>query len=70
MPGFSARIGMTLALNLVLVSSFLILVPASVTGQVVEIRREILDSQRRLEQVRQERTRLQQECLPCGRWGA
>ena len=61
MPGFSARIGMTLALNLVLVSSFLILVPASVTGQVVEIRREILDSQRRLEQVRQERTRLQQE---------
>jgi septal ring factor EnvC (AmiA/AmiB activator) len=30
-------------------------------GQVVEIRREILDSQRRLEEVRQERSRLQQE---------
>jgi septal ring factor EnvC (AmiA/AmiB activator) len=35
--------------------------PPPLTGQVAEIRREIIDSQRRLEEVREERNRLQRE---------
>ena len=35
--------------------------PAPLTGQVAEIRREIIDSQRRLEAVREERSRLQRD---------
>ena len=38
-----------------------VLMSASLAGQVVEIRREIIDSQRRLEEMRQERSRLQRE---------
>ena len=37
------------------------LVAAPLAGQLVEIRREIIDSQRRLEEVREERSRLQQQ---------
>ena len=37
------------------------LAPTPVAGQVVEIRREIIDSQRRLEAVREERSRLQRD---------
>ena len=39
----------------------LTLTPAALAGQVVEIQREIIDSQRRLEAVREERSRLQRD---------
>jgi septal ring factor EnvC (AmiA/AmiB activator) len=53
--GIYPRIGLILALGL---PAFL---PPPVAGQVSQIRREILDSQRRLEEVRQERSRLRSE---------
>ncbi len=59
MPGPYIPVGLVFTLGLF--NGLLTLVPAPVRGQVVEIRREILDSQRRLEQVREERNRLQQE---------
>ena len=55
MRGFDTYVGLALAFGL------LTLAPVPVAGQVAEIRREIIDSQRRLEEVRQERSRLQQE---------
>ena len=53
MRGLYTRVGLAMALGLAT------LAPAS--GQVVEIRREIIDSQRRLEEVREERSRLRAE---------
>jgi septal ring factor EnvC (AmiA/AmiB activator) len=41
--------------------AILVCTPGLLNGQVVEVRREILESQRRLEQVRQERSNLQLE---------
>ena len=55
MHGFHVRVGLAIAFGLIT------LVPAQVVGQVVEIRRQIIDSQRRLEELRQERRLLQQE---------
>ena len=55
MRGSDTYIGLALVLEL------LTLAPVPVAGQVAEIRREIIDSQRRLEEVRQERSRLQQD---------
>ena len=52
---FYARLGLGVALVV------LTLAPAPLTGQVVEIRREIIDSQRRLKAVREERSRLQRD---------
>ena len=48
-------------IGLVVAVAILTLTPARLHGQVAEVRREILDSQRRLEQVREERSRLQRE---------
>ncbi len=50
-----------IAVGLAMAPTVLTLVSAPLAGQVVEIRREILDSQRRLEEVRAERSRLQRE---------
>ena len=48
-------------LGLRVVLAVLTLAPAPLAGQVVDIRREIIDSQRRLEAVREERSRLQRD---------
>ena len=55
MTGLYTRVGLAMALGVPA------LVPPPVAGQVVEIRREIIDSQRRLEEVREERSRLREE---------
>ena len=55
MRRFYIAVALAMVLNLPTLTS------ASLAGQVVEIRREIIDSQRRLEEVRQERSRLQRE---------
>ena len=55
MGAFYARLGLGVAL------AVLTLTPAALAGQVVEIQREIIDSQRRLEAVREERSRLQRD---------
>ena len=55
MRHFYIAVALAMVLNLPTLTS------ASLAGQVVEIRREIIDSQRRLEEVRQERSRLQRE---------
>ncbi len=55
MRAFYTRLGLGVAL------AFLTLTPAALAGQVVEIQREIIDSQRRLEAVREERSRLQRD---------
>jgi septal ring factor EnvC (AmiA/AmiB activator) len=52
---FYTRLGLGVAL------AVLTLTPAALAGQVVEIQREIIDSQRRLEAVREERSRLQRD---------
>ncbi len=52
MRGFYSPVGLAMALAVA---------SAPLAGQVVEIRREIIDSQRRLEEVREERSRLQRE---------
>ncbi len=52
---FYTPVGLAVAL------AVLTLGPATLAGQVAEIRREITDSQRRLEQLREERRRLQQD---------
>ena len=60
---FSTRIGLGVALAVLtgLFTGLQTLGPAPLAGQVVEIRREIRDSQRRLEAVRVERNRLQRD---------
>ena len=55
MRAFYTRLGLGVAL------AVLTLTPAALAGQVVEIQREIIDSQRRLEAVREERSRLQRD---------
>ena len=55
-----------LALAVALAAAIVTLTPVRLNGQVVEIRREILDSQRRLERVREERNRLQLELTNLG----
>ncbi len=55
MRGFCIPVGLAMALTIPP------LAPAPSAGQVVAIRREIIDSQRRLEEVREERSRLQRE---------
>ena len=55
MRAFYTRLGLGVALTV------LTLTPAALAGQVVEIQREIIDSQRRLEAVREERSRLQRD---------
>ena len=55
MRGFYIPVGLAMALAVPTLAS------APLAGQVVQIRREIIDSQRRLEEVREERSRLQQE---------
>ena len=55
MGAFYARLGLGVAL------AVLTLTPAALAGQVVEIQREIIDSQRRFEAVREERSRLQRD---------
>ena len=52
MRGFYSPVGLAMALAVA---------SAPLAGQVVEIRREIIDSQRRLEEVREERSCLQRE---------
>ena len=52
---FYTRLGLQLAV------AVLTLAPATLAGQAVEIQREIIDSQRRLEAVREERSRLQRD---------
>ncbi len=52
---FYTRLGVQLAV------AVLTLAPATLAGQAVEIQREIIDSQRRLEAVREERSRLQRD---------
>ena len=60
---FSTRTGLGVALGVLagLLAGLQTLGPAPLAGQVVEIRREIRDSQRRLEAVRVERNRLQRD---------
>ncbi len=60
---FSTRIGLGVAIGVLagLLSGLQTPGPAPLAGQVVEIRREIIDSQRRLEAVRVERDRLQRD---------
>jgi len=53
--GFCIPVGLAMALTIPP------LAPAPSAGQVVAIRREIIDSQRRLKEVREERSRLQRE---------
>jgi peptidoglycan hydrolase CwlO-like protein len=53
--GFYIPVGLAMALAVSTLES------APLAGQVAQIRREIIDSQRRLEEVREERSRLQQE---------
>jgi septal ring factor EnvC (AmiA/AmiB activator) len=53
--GLYTRLGLVIALGVPA------LLPPPVAGQVVEIRGEIVDSQRRLEEVRKERSRLREE---------
>ena len=55
MRGFYIPVGLAMVLAIPLLAS------APLAGQVVAIRREIIDSQRRLEEVREERSRLQRE---------
>ena len=55
MRGFYIPVGLAMALAIPLLAS------APLAGQVVAIRREIIDSQRRLEEVHEERSRLQRE---------
>ena len=55
MRGSSIPVGLAMALTAATFAS------APLAGQVSQIRREIIDSQRRLEEVREERSRLQQE---------
>ena len=55
MRGFHFRVGLAMALGLAT------LVAAPAAGQVSEIRREIIESQRRLEEVREERSQLRAE---------
>ena len=55
MRGFCIPVGLAMALTIPP------LAPAPSAGQVVAIRREIIDSQRRLKEVREERSRLQRE---------
>ena len=55
MRGFYTPVGLAMALTVPTFAS------APLAGQVFEIRREIIDSQRRLEEVRGERSRLQQQ---------
>ena len=55
MRAFYTRLGLGVAL------AVLTLTPTALAGQVVEIQREIIDSQRRLEAVREERSRLQRD---------
>ncbi|MCH8811645.1 MAG: hypothetical protein IID07_07430, partial [Gemmatimonadetes bacterium] len=56
-----ARMGPGVVLGLLTGLQLQTLAPTPVAGQVVEIRREIIDSQRRLEAVREERSRLQRD---------
>jgi septal ring factor EnvC (AmiA/AmiB activator) len=56
---FYTRLGLRVALAVP--TGLVTLAPAPLTGQVVEIQREIIDSQRRLEAVREERSRLQRD---------
>ena len=55
-----------LALAVAVAAAIVTFTPVRLNGQVVEIRREILDSQRRLERVREERNRLQLELTNLG----
>ena len=55
MRAFYTRLGLGVAL------AVLTLTPAALAGQVVEIQREIIDSQRRLEALREERSGLQRD---------
>lgn len=57
MRSFYVTVGLAMALTAPTLAS------APLAGQVVEIRREILESQRRLEEVRAERSRLQRELM-------
>ena len=56
---FYTRLGLGVALAVL--TGLVTLVPAPLAGQAVEIQREIVDSQRRLEAVREERSRLQRD---------
>jgi septal ring factor EnvC (AmiA/AmiB activator) len=56
---FYTRLGLGVALAVL--TGLVTLAPAPLTGQVVEIQKEIIDSQRRLEAVRAERSRLQRD---------
>jgi len=58
---FYTRIGPGVVLGLLTGLQLQTLAPTPVAGQVVEIQREIIDSQRRLEAVREERSRLQRD---------
>ena len=53
---FYTRLGLGVALAVL--TGLVTLAPAPLGGQAVEIQREIIDSQRRLEAVREERRRL------------
>ena len=56
---FYTRVGLGMAFAVL--TGLVTLTPAALAGQVVEIQREIIDSQRRLEAVREERSRLQRD---------
>ena len=58
---FYTRMGPGVVLGLLTGLQLQTLAPTPVAGQVVEIQREIIDSQRRLEAVREERSRLQRD---------
>ena len=53
--------GVGLGMAFAVLTGLVTLTPAALAGQVVEIQREIIDSQRRLEAVREERSRLQRD---------